>query len=99
TEKKSRRLPAPATALGSGASGGGKKAVFTPRQGQFLAFIHLYRRLHRRGPAEHELVSFFGVTPPAAHGMMVKLEELGLITREAGVPRSARVAVPEAEIP
>lgn len=79
--------------------GGRKKAAFTPRQGQFLAFIHLYRRLHRQGPSEREMVQYFGVTPPSVHGMVVKLEELGLITREPGVPRSARVAVPEGEIP
>ncbi len=75
------------------------KATFTPRQGQFLAFIHLYRKLHRRGPAETDLVKFFRVTPPAAHGMVVKLEELGLITREAGVGRSTRVAVPAEQLP
>ena len=72
---------------------------FTPRQGQFLAFIHLYRKLHRRGPAEADLVTFFRVTPPAAHGMVVKLEELGLITREAGVARSMRVAIPAESLP
>ncbi len=71
----------------------------TPRQGQFLAFIHLYRKLHRRGPAETDLVTFFRVTPPAAHGMVVKLEELGLITREAGVARSVRVAIPAEALP
>ena len=27
-------------------------ATFTHRQGQFLAFIYLYRKLHRRSPAE-----------------------------------------------
>ena len=74
-------------------------ATFTHRQGQFLAFIHLYRRLHRRGPAELDMVQYFRVTPPSVHGMVVKLEELGLITREPGVPRSARVAIPEEEIP
>ena len=74
-------------------------ATFTHRQGQFLAFIHLYRRLHRRGPAETDMVKFFGVTPPTAHGMVVKLEELRLVTREAGVARSIRVAIPEDEIP
>ena len=74
-------------------------AIFTHRQGQFLAFIHLYRRLHRQGPAESEMVKFFSVTPPTVHGMIVKLEELGLITREPGVARSARVAIPEEEIP
>ncbi|MBM4069896.1 MAG: MarR family transcriptional regulator [Planctomycetes bacterium] len=73
--------------------------TFTHRQGQFLAFIHLYRRLHRQGPAETDMVKFFRVTPPAAHSMVVKLEEIGLVTREAGVARSIRVAIPEDEIP
>lgn len=74
-------------------------ATWTSRQGQFLAFIHLYRRLHRRGPAELDMVQFFRVTPPSIHGMIVKLEELGLVTREPGVARSVRVAVPEEELP
>ena len=74
-------------------------ATFTPGQGQFLAFIHLYRRLHRRGLGELDMVKFFRVTPPSVHGMVVKLEELDLISREPGVARSARVAIPEADIP
>ena len=78
---------------------GRTKVSVTPRQGQFLAFIHLYRKLHRRGPAETDLVKFFRVTPPAAHGMVVKLEELGLITREAGVARSVRVAISGESLP
>jgi hypothetical protein len=76
-----------------------QKSAFTHRQGQFLAFIHLYRKLHRRGPAELDMVEYFHVTPPSVHGMIVKLEQLGLITREPGVPRSVRVAMPEEEIP
>src|SRR5205807_9741380 len=76
-----------------------KKISFTHRQGQFLAFIHLYRKLHRQGPAELDLVQYFRVTPPSAHGMVVKLEQLGLITREPGVARSARVAIPVDGIP
>ncbi|OWK43733.1 hypothetical protein [Fimbriiglobus ruber] len=56
----------------------GPNMEFTARQGQFLAFIHLYRKLHRRSPAETDLVKFFRVTPPSVHGMIVKLEELGL---------------------
>lgn len=72
---------------------------FTPRQGQFLAFISLYRRLHRRGPAESDLTAFFRVTPPSVHGMVVKLEELGLVTREPGVARSLRVAIPADVLP
>jgi hypothetical protein len=51
---------------------GGKepKARFAPRQGQFLAFLHLYRKLHRQGPAELDLVQFFRVTPPSAHPIL-----------------------------
>lgn len=75
------------------------KLKFTPRQGQFLVFIHLYRKLHRRGPAETDLTAFFQITPPSVHAMVVKLEELGLITREPGVPRSMRVAVPAERLP
>ena len=74
-------------------------ATFTHRQGQFLAFIHLYRKMHRRAPAELDMVKFFRVTPPAVHGMVVKLEELGLATRDPGVARSIRVAISELEIP
>jgi Mn-dependent DtxR family transcriptional regulator len=74
-------------------------ATFTHRQGQFLAFIYLYRLLHKQGPAELDMVKFFGTTPPSVHGMVVKLEELGLITREQSVARSARVAIPKEEIP
>ncbi len=76
-----------------------KEAGFTRRQGQFLAFIHLYCKLHRRGPAERDMVQYFQVTPPAVHSMMVQLEQCGLIIREPGVPRSVRVALPEEEIP
>ena len=76
-----------------------QKVQFTHRQGQFLAFIHLYRRLNRQGPAELDMVRYFRVTPPAVHGMVVKLEQLGLVTREPGVARSIRVAIPESEIP
>ena len=74
-------------------------ATFTHRQGQFLAFIHLYRLLHKQGPAELDMVKFFRMSPPSVHQMVVKLEELGLITREPGVPRSARVAVAAGEVP
>jgi Mn-dependent DtxR family transcriptional regulator len=63
-------------------------AEFTYKQGQYLAFIHLYRKLHRQGPAEADMVQYFCVSPPSVHQMIVKLEQMGLITRESGVPRS-----------
>ena len=74
-------------------------AQFTNKQGQYLAYIHLYRKLHRQGPSEADLVQFFRVSPPTVHQMIIKLEQLGLITREPGVPRSARVTIANSEIP
>ena len=72
---------------------------FTAKQGQYLAYLYLYRKLHRQSPSESEIGEYFRVSPPSVHQMIVKLEELGLITREPGVPRSVRVAVPRSEIP
>jgi hypothetical protein len=47
---------------------------FTPKQGQYLAFIHLYTRLHRRPPAEADMQEYFCVSPPSVHQMVLTLE-------------------------
>jgi len=39
--------------------------IFTPKQGQYLAFIHLYTRLHCRPPAETDMQQYFRVSPPS----------------------------------
>jgi repressor LexA len=66
------------------------KPKFTHRQGQFLAFLHLYRKLHRQSPAELDFAIYFRITPPAVHGMIVKLEKEGLITRTPGASVGGR---------
>jgi len=60
---------------------------FTPKQGQYLAFIHNYTELNGRAPAEAEMQRFFKVTPPTVHNMVIRLEENGLVSR---TPRQAR---------
>jgi DNA-binding MarR family transcriptional regulator len=72
---------------------------FTPKQGQYLAFIDAYTRVHRRPPAEHEMQRHFGVTPPSVHQMILTLERAGLIRRQPGVPRSIEVLVPPEHLP
>ena len=72
---------------------------FTRLQGQYLAFIHSYTRIHGIPPAESDLQRFFGVTPPSVHDMIVRLHEAGLIARVPGEARSLRVQVGEDEIP
>jgi Mn-dependent DtxR family transcriptional regulator len=61
--------------------------TFTPKQGQYLAFIHLYTRLHRRSPAETDMQQYFRVSLPSVHQMVLTLERRGYIRRQ---PRTAR---------
>ena len=61
--------------------------ALTPKRGQYLAFIHLYARLHRQPPAEADMQHYFRVSPPSVHQMVLTLERQGFITRQ---PRTAR---------
>jgi repressor LexA len=79
--------------------GGGDGYSFTPKQGQYLAFIYNYTQIHGRSPAEADLQQFFGTTPPTIHQMILKLEQLGLITLGPGEPRSAQVVIPARFLP
>jgi DNA-binding MarR family transcriptional regulator len=72
---------------------------FTPRQGQYLAFIHAYRRVHGRAPAETDIQRFFGVSPPSVHQMLLTLERAGLISRHPGVARSVTLAIDPQRLP
>ena len=74
-------------------------AEFTELQGQYLAFIHAYTKIHRRPPAEADMQHFFEVTPPSVHRMVVELERRGLIRREPGKARSIEILVPIAHLP
>ena len=72
---------------------------FTPKQGQYLAFIHLYTRLHRKPPAETDMQEYFRVSPPSVHQMVLTLERAGFITRQPGVARSIELLVDPRSLP
>jgi len=74
-------------------------AEHTSKQGQYLAFIYWYTELNRRAPAETDFARHFRISPESAHGMIVRLEQLGLIARTPGRPRSIRLLVPREELP
>jgi hypothetical protein len=57
---------------------------FTVRQGQYLAYIDSYTRVHGVAPAEAELQTYFGVSPPTVHQMILTLEKRRLISRVPG---------------
>ena len=72
---------------------------FTPRQGQYLAFIHAYTLVNGRPPAQADIQRFFQVTPPSVHQMLLTLERGRLISRRPGVARTMAVLVDHADLP
>jgi len=72
---------------------------FTPKQGQYLAFIHAYTLVNGRPPAQADMQRFFQVTPPTVHQMLLTLEKAGLISRQPSAARSIAVQVDHADLP
>ena len=64
---------------------------YTEKQGQYLAFIYYYTKIHGRSPSEADMQAYFGVTPPTVHQMVLSLEKNGLINRTPGQARSIRL--------
>jgi repressor LexA len=75
------------------------KPAYTPKQGQYLAFIYYYSKLHGQPPAEADMQRYFKVTAPSVHQMVLSLEKRGLIVRVPGQPRTIQVLLPREELP
>lgn len=75
------------------------KGLYTPKQGQYLAFIYYYGKLHGRPPAEADMQQYFRVSPPSVHQMVLTLERRGLIARTPGQARSIRLLISHEELP
>jgi LexA DNA binding domain-containing protein len=72
---------------------------FTVKQGQYLAFIYNYAKIHGQAPAELDLERYFRVSPPSVHEMIKTLERNGLIERTPGKARSIRLLVAPEHLP
>ena len=72
---------------------------FTAKQGQYLAFIHNYTKIHRCPPAESDLQYYFRVSAPAIHDMIKTLERNGFIEKRPGQVRSIRLLVAPEYLP
>lgn len=75
------------------------KKPYTAKQGQYLAFISSYSKIHGVAPAEADMERYFRVTPPSVHQMVLMLESKGFIERTPGVGRSIRLLIPREELP
>lgn len=72
---------------------------YTQRQGQYLAYIHYYTKIHGCAPSEADMQRYFRVSPPSVHQMILTLEKRGLIRRLPGQARSISLLVPREELP
>ena len=72
---------------------------FTKTQGQYLAFIYNYKKIHGVAPAESDLQYYFGVSPPSVHEMIKTLERNAFIERTPGQARSIRLLVRPEHLP
>jgi repressor LexA len=75
------------------------KKLYTAKQGQYLAFIFYYTKIHGFAPAESDMQNYFKVSPPSVHQMVVTLEVNGYIERVPGKGRSIRLLIPHEELP
>lgn len=72
---------------------------FTVKQGHYLVFICVYKRMFGQAPAEADMQQHFNVSPPSVHQMVLNLERNGLIRRQPGVARSIDILIPYQDLP
>ncbi len=72
---------------------------YTARQGQMLAFIYYYTKIHKYPPAEADIAAYFEISPPSAHQSIMTLERRGLIARIPGQSRSIGILLPREQLP
>jgi repressor LexA len=69
------------------------------KQGQYLAYIYYYTKIHGYAPSEADMQKYFKVSPPPVHQMILALDEKGLIKRVPGQARSISLLVSREELP
>jgi len=72
---------------------------YTPKQGQYLAFIYYYTKVNGVPPAETDMQHYFGVASPTVHQMVLRLAEKGFIRRTPRQARSIVVLLSPKELP
>jgi len=78
---------------------GSAQGVYTAKQGQYLAFIYYYTKIHGRSPSEVDMRDYFRVSPPSVHQMVLSLEKRRLIERTPGQSRSLKLMLPREQLP
>lgn len=72
---------------------------FTPRQGQFLAFIHNYTKVSGQAPTDRDLERYFKISSSGVREMIERLEWGKFVACSDGKPRTLRVLIPAEQLP
>ena len=75
------------------------RKTYTDKQGQYLAFIYYYSKIHGGAPSEAEMQRYFRVSPPSVHRMILTLEARGLLERTPGQARSIHLLILRDQLP
>ena len=73
--------------------------TYTETQGQYLAFIYYYTKIHGMPPAEADMQRYFEVSGPSVHNVVMTLEKRWLIARTPGAARSIRLLLSRDRLP
>lgn len=71
----------------------------TRKQGQLVAYVYYYTKVHRIPPSENEIAAFLGVYGPSVHQMILRLAERGCLSRIPSQPRTIKILLPKTEVP
>lgn len=74
-------------------------ADYTPRQGQFLAFIYSYTQVTGQEPTERDVERYFKISGSGVRDMIERLEWGKFITCSDEKPHRLRVLVPAEQLP
>ena len=66
---------------------------YSAKQGQYLAFIFYYTKIHGHAPAEADMQRYFRVSRPTLHQRILTLESRGLIEPAPGDGPSIRLMI------
>jgi Mn-dependent DtxR family transcriptional regulator len=73
--------------------------AFPETQGQYVAIIYYYAKIHGVPPAEADTERYFRVSAPSVHNMVVTLEKLRLIKRTPGEGRAIQLLLTRDQLP
>jgi len=73
--------------------------TYTAKQGQYLAFIYYYTKIHKQSPSQADIQKYFATTPSSVHQMLATLQKQGLIKTIPGKARSITLLLTREELP